>query len=132
MQDRRGAFTELLNATGDGFIRLIKIDVEGAELPILENLLHHIDRFPQDVEIVVELSVSERKQESSVRDVIRRFSDLGFACYFFENDYERSQYLERKPVKIPQPFDGQLTKQSDIIFSRNFQPKIRSGNEGLH
>jgi FkbM family methyltransferase len=110
--------TTLIEPSELGRVRLVKIDVEGAELPILENILEHIDAFSAQVEIVAEISPEAlRDAGTSFEAVAARFAERGFAWYVLQNDYGLRAYLD--PVPGP-PVRGTEapTSHVDVLFSR--------------
>lgn len=96
--------------------RLIKIDVEGAEPPILRSILENLDRYSRDCEIAAEVSVDNE-------DVLALMHGYGFNAYMVENDYSDAAYIGRV-VRSPVRFDGTLTTQADFIFSREDRPSL--------
>jgi FkbM family methyltransferase len=102
-------------------LRLIKIDVEGAEGPIMQNLFETIDEYPETLEIVCEMSVSDKLAQSpSVNTLIERFALAGFRAFSVTNSYELSSYLSFKHPQAPEPIVAPVMAQQDIFFSRQF------------
>jgi FkbM family methyltransferase len=100
--------------------RIIKIDVEGAELEVLRGLAPLLPKLREDVEIVMEITPSVMPGGEAARDEI--FATLtahGFRAYVFENDYEVATYLSRGPAARPLALsDPALARQADVLFSR--------------
>lgn len=97
-------------------LRLIKMDVEGAEPPILRHLLGQLATYPATMDIVVEASPDDDFQ--AWRDVFDRMRAAGFAAWAIENDYELEWYLRwRRPAKL-QRVDTMPTRQQDLLFTR--------------
>lgn len=97
-------------------LRLIKIDVEGAELPILNRLVDTLHLYPKELCVIVEASVSE--DPAGWHDVFRRFRDAGFSAYHIANQYEIAWYMSYRdhhsmPLLARLP-DG----QTDILLTR--------------
>ena len=100
--------------------RVIKIDVEGAEIEVLAGMDSILDSCRQDVEIVVEivpdyLALRGRRPE----DVLERFLDAGFYAYSLETEYEDHLYLapsqgEKRPIRIREPIEV----ETNVILSR--------------
>jgi FkbM family methyltransferase len=108
----------LLEASELARVRLLKIDVEGAELPVLLNLLDNLDEFSPEMEIVVEVSpIGLREAGTSFEALVERFADRGFTWYVIENDYELAAYLDLTPRP---PIRGTTTPtgQFDVLFAR--------------
>jgi FkbM family methyltransferase len=97
----------------------IKIDIEGSEEPVLEDLLRNLDRYPKLKRIAVEL----REPGAAFVD---RFRAVGFRAFGLHNDYRIEHYLVRSYLeargqgrfitKAPlDAYDGAFT---DYVFER--------------
>jgi FkbM family methyltransferase len=90
--------------------RLLKIDIEGAEGPVIDSFADNIDLYGPRCELAVEVS-------PSCSWILERMNQLGFHPYRISNDYSDRDYLsrsERRPARYRQ----KLTEQCDFIFSR--------------
>lgn len=97
-------------------LRLIKMDVEGAEPPILRHLLEQLSRYPATMDIVVEASPDDDLE--AWRDVFGRMRIAGFTAWAIENDYELEWYLRwRRPTQLRR-VDTMPTRQQDLLFTR--------------
>jgi FkbM family methyltransferase len=98
--------------------RLIKIDIEGGEGPVLDRLAKTVDAFNRHVEIVAELSPATHK--SGDAEFLRRFAASGFNVYRIQNDYSAAGYVSRQPRRPPSriPFPLPPT-QLDVVLSRH-------------
>jgi FkbM family methyltransferase len=67
-------------------ISFIKVDIEGAERPLLEEILANKDLFKKPFTLVAEISLSNR-------DMISKFAHQGFTCSFLPNDYSFAGYM---------------------------------------
>jgi FkbM family methyltransferase len=72
-------------------VSLIKIDIEGAELPILNRLTDSLSKYPDTISIIVEASVQDNPEEWA--RVFSRFQEAGFVAYEIENQYDFDWYL---------------------------------------
>lgn len=96
--------------------RLIKIDIEGGELPVLNNIIDNIDKFPNDLNIIVEASAHEDKigwEKLSVR-----YIDRGFNLYEVENIYHISWYLKHQRRHRLRTLEVIPDHQVDVLFTR--------------
>lgn len=100
---------------------LIKIDVEGAEPEVVEGLAPIFQYLPEDVLFVIELTPETLNSSSRTTEDFLRFSkDRGFGSYVIKNEYGAEFYLDagQRLFAKPVPFRGELTGQSDLVFSR--------------
>ena len=111
---------EVLHAQDCTLARIIKIDVEGAELDVLRGLAPALPRLRNDVEIIMEVAAALTPQAERARDEI--FATMrahGFSAHVFDNDYGVGTYLQRNTAKQPVPLrDERITAQTDVLFSR--------------
>lgn len=98
--------------------RIIKIDVEGAELQVLRGLAPLLPRLRRDCEIVMEITPAVMPDaENARREIFDTMQASGFSAYVFDNDYGVDTYLARgvhkRPVRLAEVGD-----QADVLFSR--------------
>jgi FkbM family methyltransferase len=109
-----GPLGDLLTDEEIARVRLIKIDVEGAEWQVVEGLLPLFGRLRPDVEFVVEVA-PERK---AANDIVRVFREAGYTLQEIENSYHPLTYLDATVVP-PRPFgEATVTRQMDLIATR--------------
>ena len=102
-------------------LRLIKIDVEGAEGPIMQNLFETIRDYPETMEIICEMSVSETTADApDIETLVERFAAVGFRAFAIPNAYDISAYLSFKRPHVPEAIMSPIIVQQDIFFSRQF------------
>jgi FkbM family methyltransferase len=85
-------------------ISFIKVDVEGAERPVLEDILANRARFKRPLNVVAEISAKNT-------DMIAEFANSGFACFRLDNVYDVGFYRAAK-AKDPAALDPSLTEAS--------------------
>ncbi len=103
---------ELLQADEIALARIIKIDVEGGELPVLQGLMPMLDRLREDAEILVETA------PTSAEAILALMRSRGFSAYSIDNYYKAEWYFENS-VARPQPVEGGAVRtQTDLLFSR--------------
>jgi FkbM family methyltransferase len=78
---------EILNPDEIATLRILKIDVEGAEREVLLGLEPMLDSVPDDLEIFVELNPTEY----DVGDLLHRLRKHGFRVWMIPNQY-KSEY----------------------------------------
>jgi len=110
------ALAQLLSPQEIASAKLIKIDIEGGELPVLKGLLAEVSRFPREIVVIVEASWQDNPAEWE--SVFAQFVAAGFAAYEIENHYSLEWYLNwRTPSALTQVFSCPRA-QTDLLFSR--------------
>jgi FkbM family methyltransferase len=99
--------------------RLIKIDVEGAEAPILHELAATIDLYPRDLEIVVECSVAGDDKSREFEEIFGKFRAAGFLAFGIENDHSAGWYLRWRSPCPPRPIYTLPEGPTDVLFTRD-------------
>ena len=113
---------EILQPNEIARLRLVKIDIEGAEGPMLLHLLDTIDRYPKDMEIVVEMAVDALSPGGpDANNIVARFIAAGFAAYAVPNPYDIQSYVAFANLIAPAPLMLPLSAQTDVLFSRTYQ-----------
>lgn len=89
---------DILSAAELARIRLIKMDVEGAETTILNDILDHIDAFSANMNIVFEANPED---DQAAFGVLFKRIQQNFAAYEIANGYSNAWYLKWKdrPLK---------------------------------
>jgi FkbM family methyltransferase len=96
-------------------VSLIKIDVEGAELPILSSFLENLHAYSPRAAILVEASFQD--DETGWNKMLERFSGAGFKIYAIENRYDPSAYLNWKFAGLT-PLSQARSGQTDLLLTR--------------
>lgn len=107
---------QILTADEIQRLRLIKMDVEGAEPPILQHILSQLALYPPTMDIVVEAS----PQDDSVawRDVFERLRAAGFSAWAIDNSYELDWYLRWRHPAALHRIETMPAHQQDLLFTR--------------
>jgi FkbM family methyltransferase len=116
---RGRALHDLMHPVERERVRLVKIDVEGAELDALRGM--HLERedYRKDMEIVVEVApnrLHERGQSAAA--LLAEMADYGYHAYALANDYRARAYLHRSRIEVPRRIRAPLREQTDVVFSR--------------
>lgn len=98
-------------------LRLMKIDVEGAEHSVVLGLQPLLERFPSDAEIVVEITPSALGKVN-MAEVFSVFESAGYFPYVLENSYSAEYYLHSQKVSTPRRMKEMPVEQTDVVFSR--------------
>jgi FkbM family methyltransferase len=104
-------------------VRLIKIDVEGAEFEVLEGLTAVIEDLPARCEIVVETSEDwqYRGRQASVQDLIAWFDARGFHAYLLPKDFVVDRARARAPERVRAPLGAGYY---DFVFSHRDEERL--------
>ena len=103
---------DLLSEREKATARVVKVDVEGAEVAVLRGLLPALPDLPDDLELVVEVSPEHGAQ------VVDLLAQQGFCAYRLVNDYRPESYLEPVSEMALPRFRGPVDERLDLVFSR--------------
>jgi FkbM family methyltransferase len=97
--------------------RLIKIDVEGAEWPVVRGFADLLPHLSAQTELLIEVSAEGlHDHDCSIPAFLDLFRRAGFSAYAIGNRYTVDMYLE--PVARPEPLTGADFEQLDVLFRR--------------
>ena len=97
-----------------GRVSFIKIDIEGAERPALEDIIANKDLFARPLTIVSEVSKANR-------DIIDSFTDAGFDARIMPNDYGFGSYLRAYDIDgRTLPLSEKRSETDDYVFQLAF------------
>ena len=101
-------------------IDIIKIDVEGMEVLVLDDILDNIDKFKEDLIVACEITPQGFiALGRSLEETIGKILAAGFSMYNIKVDYEIERYLQRLETPAgPELYVGIPDKQMDFIFIR--------------
>ena len=98
--------------------RFIKIDVEGAEWPIVNGMRDVVSELSDDTEILIEVNSSSAESlGGTAKDLLRVFTDAGFLPFEISNSYEIGSYVRRMSPRLV-PFDSKSFEQKDFVLKR--------------
>lgn len=99
--------------------RIIKIDVEGAEISVIRGIEPILSQFSCETEFVIELTTAAIIEAGeTVSGIVDIFKRNGFRPYQLVNDYSARPYLHRLPPVPPSVLKEINTDQVDVIFSK--------------
>lgn len=111
---------EILSAEELARLRLIKLDVEGAEPAILLKLISLPEVYPHTIEIIVEASPTD--DPVAWGEVFDNMTAAGFSAWEIANYYDSDWYLRwLKPTPLKR-VDTLPTRQQDLLFTRRSRP----------
>lgn len=109
--------SEILTEVEIEQVRLIKIDVEGAEYSVIKGMSSLLSRFQKDIEIIVEIT-PESIGEKNLAEIFDMFEMVGFYPYILTNIYDVEYYLFSQATSTITRMKEIPKKQTDVIFSR--------------
>lgn len=107
---------EILTADEMQRLRLIKMDIEGSEPPILRHILDRLAIYPPTMDIVVEASPQD--DAAAWQDVFDRLGTAGFSAWAIDNEYELDWYLRWRHPMALRRLTAMPARQQDILFTR--------------
>jgi FkbM family methyltransferase len=100
-------------------VRLVKIDVEGAEGAVVAGMSSLLEAPSPDLEVLVELHPEElAKHGHEVEQIMERFRSAGFWPFLVENDYAPAALIGTRPPRNPVPVDGSIDYECNVLFTR--------------
>ena len=100
-------------------IRVIKIDIEGAEDMALAGMTRMWDRLPETTDFLMEISpeilIPRGVDPASIYE---QFRARGYTAYRIKNDYNLYSYRHGKRRHPPEPLSAPPTGVADLIFSK--------------
>jgi FkbM family methyltransferase len=114
---------DLLEPEDVSTAQIIKIDVEGAEVAVLEGMRPLLANLPADVEFLIELSPAWWEDTSRTPDeVLQPYYDAGFRAHEMQNSYWPWRYLWPRCATAPVPARRPLpanVKRIDLLLTRS-------------
>ena len=99
-------------------VRLIKIDVEGAEYQVIKGMLPLLAKLPADAELIVELT-PDRMSDQQQDEIFDIFGAHGFHAYEIPNRYAFTEYVSPTIDRQFQRIQRIGERQTDILFTRH-------------
>jgi len=119
--------TEILTPDEVRSVRIMKIDVEGTELDVIEGLKGVLANCRQDAEFIVELTPQWwPNKDLGVLPALRPFFDNGFHAYHIDNFYRPWRYLWAASTHPARRVRGPLPpmEQYVMVLSRRDQEQL--------
>lgn len=101
----------------------IKIDIEGGEIPVLEDVVDNVLTVTMNVEVAAELWPSRDAAEARrVSRILEKFESEGFEWLQIRNDYRIESYFENRSrqTELCRP-SFPLAETTDLIFRKTAQ-----------
>ncbi|MES1199718.1 MAG: FkbM family methyltransferase [Pseudomonadota bacterium] len=114
---RAAPLDDVLTADELARVALIKIDIEGAEAPVLRRLAETIALYPAKLQIIAELN-PQSPNRALLDEALAALRNAGFEAYAVENKYQLIDYLRWRALCPLQPLDAVPDTQCDVLFRR--------------
>ena len=110
---------EILHSEEFRRVRLVKVDVEGAEWLVACGLKKLLSRGRADLEVVIEVAPNRLQKIGYAADkFVALFREYGFHAYKLTNDYSFMSYIPPRSIGHPIRIYGSIEEQVDVVFSR--------------
>jgi len=98
--------------------RFIKIDVEGAEWPVIQGMKHILPRLSKKTEILLEVNAQAVRQAGgSVEELIELFRHSGLVAFPILNSYSDDMYFNEAESELT-PLEDLNFSQIDLVIRR--------------
>ena len=102
-------------------IRIVKIDVEGAEFSVVDGMHELLHKCPK-VDVLIEINPERlATQGKTAESIFKIFEQAGYYAYSLENSYSPLSYLTPKQKWNPSCVLKPIMTQMDIVFTRDEQ-----------
>ncbi|MEO5809387.1 MAG: FkbM family methyltransferase, partial [Sphingomicrobium sp.] len=95
-------------------VSVIKIDIEGAEGSVVEEILQNLDCFPQRLTLAIEANLTENGEW---HDFFGRFLEAGFKAARLDRDYDWDNVSAFQSANLS-PIDHLEESVTDVLFYR--------------
>lgn len=106
---------DILTAPEREGVRLIKMDVEGAEPAILGDILDHLDDYPTRMDIIIEANPEDDRERFGA--LFGRLQQAGFTAWEIQNRYSNGWYLRWRATP-PRRLDVAPDTRCDLLLTR--------------
>lgn len=96
-------------------VGMIKVDVEGIEHVVLDQIYGLLDKMPRDLRIMVEFGP---EREGNLAGVIQKFLAQGFVARMIQGPYDVTEYFDAHARSVPQPLHQLPEQFCDILLER--------------
>ena len=119
------AIDDILTTEEADSAKLIKIDVEGAEVAVIAGMKQLITSGRLDRKFLVEVHAEAlAAQGLSPSDVIAPFDRAGYQTFVLDNDYDTWRYLYPGSARKPRPLQEPIQWDANLLFSRTDPRKV--------
>lgn len=99
--------------------RFIKVDVEGAEFPVLSPLLSSLSEFSAQTEWLIELCADySAGGQADVDKIYDAFVSAGYTAYKIPNEYRADFMIGEAPATDLHRLDAPPTELCDVVMTR--------------
>jgi len=99
--------------------RIIKIDVEGAEVDVIRGITSKLAEFSDQTDFIIEFTNDAVEEAGeTVASMIDLFAQAGFEAYYLANNYSPLPYLKQNPPIAPVLYNKVQNHDMDIVFSK--------------